>query len=100
MSDKQKVPVFPLDKIVEVKISGGFYTRLSQLLISYSKQHEMKDLIQFMEEMKTREPKTEFEYHLMTLLTLLSSIEKSAADQKVIELRDLPDNTEEKPLES
>ena len=99
MAEKNKVAVFPLDKIVKVEISGGFYVRLSQLLTSYAQQHSVTDLIKLLEELKSREPQTEVEYNLLTLLTLSSSIEKAAMEQNLIELKDLPPhNTEEKPL--
>ena len=49
----------------------------------------------------TLEPKTEQEYHLLTLLTLVASIERAADEQKLIELRDLPPhNTEGSNLEN
>lgn len=87
---ESKIPVFPFDKVAKVEISGGFYVRVSQLLMTYAQQQGVTDLIKFLEEMKTREPKTDFEYHLMTLLTLVSSIETAAKDQKLLELKSLP----------
>lgn len=101
MSEIKKLAVLPPDKIVKLEISGGFYIRISQLLSSYAQQHSITDLIKLLEELKSREPQTEVEYNLLTLLTLCSSIERAAMDQKLIEFRDLPPhNTEEKPLES
>jgi len=101
MANNTQIPVFPFDKIAKVEISGGFYTRISQLVVSYTQQQDLKDVVSFLEEMKTREPKTEQEYHLLTLLTLVASIERAADEQKLIELRDLPPhNTEGSNLEN
>lgn len=100
MADKQQIPVFPFDKITKIEVSGGFYARLSQLLADYSTQTGIKDTIQFLEELKTREPKTTHEYHMLTLITLIATIEKQATADKLIVMADLPDQTPAKPLEN
>ena len=98
MSKKEKIEVLPYDKIVKVGISGGFYNRIAEFAVHYASQMGVKDLIGLLDELKNREPKDKFEYHLVTLLTLTSSVEKAAHEQGLTEIKevDLPDDTQEK----
>ena len=93
MAEKATVEVIPYDAIVNVKISGGFYTRLVQLSLTFANQLGLEDLTTHLEEMKTREPKNDTEYNLLTILTMISTIEREARLQKVLETKevDLPD---------
>ena len=99
MGEKAKVEVIPYDAEVSVKISGGFYMRLVQLNLTFAKELGIADLTQHLEEMKTREPNNDTEYNLLTMLTLISSIEKAARDQEKTQVKeiDLPDIQGEAP---
>lgn len=99
MSEIVKVKVFPFDKIVKLDISGGFYTRLNQFLVDYATQGGVKDLAKTLVELKDREPQSNFEYHLVTLISLVMSIEQEAQKQGLVESKEvpLPHNNEEKP---
>lgn len=91
MADKTtQIEVFPFDKIVTVEISGGFYARISELLLHHTGGKDMKDLAKVIAELKDREPENDFEYHLITLLTLIGSIEKSAKDQDLLVFKEVP----------
>ena len=51
-----------------------------------------------MDELKTREPKDEYEYHMMTLLVLLHEIESEAQKQGILE--DMEIDVPDVPTES
>jgi hypothetical protein len=74
MSTKTKV--FPHDAIINVPISGAFYSRLVQLMLDMSSSKTKEELADLVERLKTEEPKESFEYHYLTLLVLIAEVEK------------------------
>lgn len=102
MAEQKQVDTIPFDSVVTIEISGGYYTRIVQLLLEMAGSKDIKDLTALMNELKTREPKDDFEYHLITVLTLVSTIEKKAKEQGVItkEAIEIPSDAEETDPES
>jgi hypothetical protein len=91
--DKKMIEVdgFPMDATVNIEIDGNMYIRLSQFMIEYSMKMGYKALPQFLAEMNTREPKNNYEYHVLTLLLLIGDIEeklKETGQMTKIEVED------------
>ena len=84
MSDKREVEVFPFEAIVNIKISGAFYTRLSEMVLYNASKQNIKDLASTLKELETREPTNADESHLLTLLTLVATIEREVKTQGVL----------------
>ena len=98
MAETDKIEILPYDAKVKIEISGGFYARLIDLAVSLAAEQGIEDLVKIMNELQNREPKTKYEYNLVTVLALTNSIETAAKEQKLLEVRDLPnpeDDTEE-----
>ncbi len=90
MSTK-KVETIPFETVVDIQISGAFYARIQNLLMHLSMQHPQEDFVKALERLKNAEPTNEFEYHLLTLLTLSQEIEAKAKLQNKLEMRDIPE---------
>ncbi len=96
------VDAIPEKAIIKIEVSGGFYIRLVQHFLNYVGENDPRKLPEVLEALKKREPNSPYEYHLMTLLVLIKSIEDAATEQNLITKRDLkaPDDTQEKSPES
>ena len=97
---KHKVTGIKKDAVIKVEVGGGFYFRISQMLLSYgSTRWPGAELGKVMEHLKDNEPRDEDEYHLLTLLSLVNAIESAAAEQDQImdEEIDVPDDLLTKP---
>jgi ATP-dependent protease HslVU (ClpYQ) peptidase subunit len=77
MSKVNHVETFPLDAIVSIDISGAFYIRLAQLLLELLNKKSPDDLLKAMAELKTRDPKDNDEYHILTMMVLVNEIEQT-----------------------
>lgn len=72
---KISVDIFPDNGEVSIKIDNEMYSRLSQFLIENALQANVKDLGEHFTNILTKEPTNRYEFHMATLLTLLSNIE-------------------------
>jgi hypothetical protein len=102
MSDTKKVNLqtFPIGKEVTITINAETYARLSQFLVEFSISKDVAQLDAMFKHLMSNEPKNRFEYHVATLLFLVSDIETAAKEQGIIELKevDLADlSSQEKP---
>jgi hypothetical protein len=89
MSDKlPPLEIFPIEEIISIKISGGFYVRLSQLLTDHISSRDPKEIAQIFADLATREPKDSFEYHLLTITVLIKEIESVVRAENKFELID------------
>jgi len=89
MSDKlPPLEIFPVEEIVSIKISGGFYVRLSQLLSDHISTRSHAEIAQIFADIATREPKDSFEYHLLTLTVLIKEIESVVRAENKFEIVD------------
>lgn len=78
-----------LDDLIDIKVSGGFYSRLHQLVQGMASTMTPED---FQKEIKkiTDEKATEpFAYHLETILSLIAEIERSAKAQGKISVQEV-----------
>lgn len=95
MSNDVKKPIqleaIQMDSIIDLQISGGFYKRLQDLMPYLSQKEGLDKFSAALVSIKAGEPKTEFEYHLLTVMTLIFEIEKNAGIQKKLKMVDLPE---------
>ena len=91
-----QVEGLPLTAVVDVKISGSFYSRLHQMLMWHSQKEGLEKFTAALAELEAGEPKTEYAYHLETLLTLIFEIEKKGKEQNLIKQVDLPEQPTQK----
>lgn len=80
---KIKLPVIPMDALVEIKMSGFFINKLQNLIIAISHEVGEKNLIEFYENIKNnKQPKTVEEMSLGLLTALIQAAEESAEKNK------------------
>jgi hypothetical protein len=92
MDSKKKVQAIKPDAIMDIKVSGTFYQRVQALFFYLSNKKDPKEfLLHYAYLMKGNEPKSEYEYHLNTVLSLLVEIEKTAKETNNLEERDMPE---------
>jgi len=72
-----KLRVIKENSIVKIDIGDGFHVRIQQLLFYILKDHPAEEVILAIENIKTKEPANDFEYHLLTLLTLIYANESA-----------------------
>lgn len=72
---KISIDTFPENATVSIKIDNEMYSRLSQFLIESTLKANVKDLGDHFTNILTKEPANRYEYHMATLLMLLSDIE-------------------------
>jgi len=80
-------------QIIDIKVSGAFYARVSQLALHLAADKTAADIkraADLLNEGKFEDP---WSYHYGTILALLSTIERGAIEQNKVEDRE--ENTEE-----
>lgn len=92
MEDKSKsikYPYIPQDVMVNVEFSGYFIHRTQKLLIALSNQLSKEELIKTFEDIRDDKPAASVEAEAVGFLTaLVEAMEKSAAEQKKIQIID------------
>lgn len=80
------------DTVVTIEIETNLHTRLAQLLMEQALSMGVTNFAKFFDEMDTREPKNNAEYHLYTMLMIVERIEsKYKEDGKIVKM-EIPDN--------
>lgn len=86
----EQIEVIPLDEIITIKLNGHFYSRLAALLQTYCSQMSAADLAKTLVSLEQNGPQSEYEFNLVTLMTLTQEIEQAAREQKKSKMTDLP----------
>lgn len=87
MSNNQQktttIPAIPFDAKIDITIGGGLYARLSQLTTHFASQKSEEEFTKILTRLQQpgNKPLDEFEYHLITLLSLVAEIEIKAKEQ-------------------
>ena len=81
VNNNKPVHVFPPEAIVDIKVSGGFYIRLTKLLGDLVIRYTPEKTIAMIADLQKREPENDDEFNLLTLITLVNELEKAARDQ-------------------
>ena len=84
------VDIIPYDSIIDIQVGGAFYGRIHELILYIAQQKEPQEFLKIMNELKEREPKEPFEFHMITLLALVREIEEKAKEQNKIQKKDIP----------
>lgn len=95
---EQPLEIIDEKAIVEIKISTSFFKRLQLLYMSMIKDMSQEEIQKFLEETKTQSVSSEENYHIETLLILLSEFQKNAKTQgqtKIVSQEELKKMTEE-----
>lgn len=82
-SFKKELDLIQPDALIDLKVSGDFYYRMRAMLMRKI-NNDPQRIFQLFNELKTREPKDEEEFDLMTLLTFVIRFEEKAYEQKLI----------------
>ena len=86
-----KIEVIPTDAQIDITVGGGLYARLSQLITDYGSQKPLDEFNKILERLKTEKPQDAFEYHLITMISLVIEIEEKAKAQGKTVMRDIKD---------
>jgi hypothetical protein len=90
MGTKHEIEVIPFESKIKLEITGSFYARLQQLTIHYTSKSTKEEILEAMKRMSDKEQaKTEFEYHIQTLTSLMYEIEMAAKEQNLLEKREI-----------
>jgi hypothetical protein len=77
---KIEIPLEVIDEkaIVNIKMSTTFFQRLQLVYLSLIKEKNAEEIQKFIEETKTQKISSEENYHIETLLILLTEFQKNA----------------------
>jgi len=91
--DKKSLEIIPDEAIMNIKVSGTYYKRLQALFIYLSGKKDMKEfLLEYESLLKLKEPKTEYQIHLQTVLSIIVEIEREAKENKLTEKKEFTIN--------
>lgn len=85
-----KLKTIHSDKVVTIEVGSGFYSRVQKLLFTHINSVEPEVSIKALNEIKSRDPKDEWEANLLTLLTLVYNIEAKFHEQGFTTETDFP----------
>lgn len=93
LKSNDKIATIPFGAILNVQISGAFYSRIQQLFYALLEEKIATDPTGFetnkiLKELETREPIGKWEVTATLYLALLFAIEKAATEQKQLIQRD------------
>jgi hypothetical protein len=82
------------DQLVDIKISGSFYTKLMDLSIRLSQSKSPEELKKTLDALATGEPETDlYSLNLSVVLAILLEIEKCAKEQGKTHLVEIEEPT-------
>lgn len=80
---KITVDVFPNDMEATIKVDNNLYIRLVELLVESALKADIKKLDEHFKNILSSEPKNKYEFHMQTLLFLVSKIEEAIREQNI-----------------
>lgn len=83
-----KVEGIRLDTIIDIQVSGGFYSRLHQLLQSMAATVSPEEFQKMLLRITEGKAESALEYHIETLIVLIHEIEERAREQNKISKED------------
>jgi len=99
---KISIDVFPDDAEVTIKVDGDLYSRITEMLVETALAVDVKDLGEHLDQIVNKEPTNRYEYHMSTLLLLISMIEDEIRDKKLSVKKEIEvetDDEDTKPSE-
>lgn len=77
------------NSVINIEVGTGFYQRIRQLFSKLIEDNPNENLIKALENIKSKESSTPYEYHLETLLSLIYEMEAKAEAQELIDIKDV-----------
>ena len=97
---KISVDVFPDDAEITIKINGDLYSRITEMLVETALSVDVKDLGEHLDQILNKEPSNRYEYHISTLLLLISMIEDEIRDKKLSVKKEIEVDTDDEETKS
>jgi hypothetical protein len=83
----QKVEIMPNDKIVSIKVSGAFLTRIQSVLVHLLEGKDTERVKEAAERIQKQEHSEPWEFHYETLAVLINDIESTARTEGITEVK-------------
>jgi hypothetical protein len=103
VAQSQQVEIIDEKAVVSIKVSTSFFQRLQMIYLGMLKDKSNEEIEKFLEKVKNQTIDTEEDYHLETLLIILSEFQKNAKAEgftRVVSQEELKKLTEEKLSEN
>jgi hypothetical protein len=82
------------DTLIDIKISGSFYTKLVDLSIKLSQSKSPEEFKEILDKLKKGEPETDlFSLNISVVLAVIFEIEKQAKEQNKIQIVEVEETT-------
>jgi len=91
----QKIEVMPNDKIVSIKVSGAFLSRVQSVLVYLLSNFETERIKEAAERIQKQQHTEPWEFHYETLAVLINDIERTAREEGLTEVKDVSELTQE-----
>jgi hypothetical protein len=91
----QKIEVMPNDKIVSIKVSGAFLSRVQSVLVYVLSNFETEKIKEAAEKIQKQQHTEPWEFHYETLAVLINDIERTARGEGLTEVKDVSELTQE-----
>jgi hypothetical protein len=91
----QKIEVMPNDKIVSIKVSGAFLSRVQSVLVYVLSNFETERIKEAAEKIQKQQHTEPWEFHYETLAVLINDIERTAREEGLTEVKDVSELTQE-----
>jgi len=91
----QKIEVMPNDKVVSIKVSGAFLSRVQSVLVYVLSNFETERIKEAAEKIQKQQHTEPWEFHYETLAVLINDIERTAREEGLTEVKDVSELTQE-----
>lgn len=97
---KRKIQVIPLDSIIPIEVSGHFYTRIQQMLISMANEKSPEEFVKVMKNLETnKQSESIYEYNIHTISSLIFEIESQAKNLNLLKEEEIDIPEDDKPVQ-
>jgi hypothetical protein len=83
------------DKIVSIKVSGAFLSRVQSVLVYVLSNFETERIKEAAEKIQKQQHTEPWEFHYETLAVLINDIERTAREEGLTEVKDVSELTQE-----
>jgi len=100
-TNQQPTNIFgiPFEAKIAIEVGGGLYARLSQLMTHWAAQKSVAEftaVLAFLQ-LPDSKPRNEYEYHIVTMLSILYEIEIKAKEQNQLVEKDISEYASTSP---
>jgi len=83
-----KIDIIPSDAMMDIQISGVFYNRIQNCLFALLREKDSDEMTIILKELEERDPKNNWEEHVVICLALTLAVDEAAIKQKLTIKRD------------